>query len=79
MERSFPGRIPRLFEMETRDSSGVDSAAAFARLLQQVKPVFELLRTVKIGSASASADVQLGAGEFTPRRQSPAVPVRKMA
>ena len=61
-----------------RTSGKVNSAALFARLLKQAKPMFGLLRTVKIGSASASADAQLGAGEFTPRRESSPLAVRRM-
>ena len=46
--------------MEMYDSGRVNSAAPFARLLKQAKPVFGLLATVRIAPPSASADGQPG-------------------
>ena len=58
-------------------SGGVDAADAFASPLKHVKAVFGQLTTGKISPPSASADGQRRAGEFTPPRQSLAVPVGK--
>ena len=46
--------------MEVRHSASVNSAARFARLLQQAKTLFGLLTTVKIGPPFASVDGQPG-------------------
>ena len=44
--------------METHHSGRVNSAAPFARLLKQAKPVFTQLATAKISLPSAEADGQ---------------------
>ena len=42
------GRIPGVFETEAHPRGRVDSAALFARVLEQAKPVLELPTTAKI-------------------------------
>ena len=46
--------------MEMHPCGRVHSDAPFARLLEQAKPVFGLLATVRIAPPSASADGQPG-------------------
>ena len=65
--------------METHHGGRVNSAAHPARLLKQVKPAFGLLTTVRIGPPSGfSRRATRRTEEFTPRRQSSPVAVRKM-
>ena len=66
-----------LFEMEIHQSGRVNSAAPFARLLKQAKTgVWATCNPQNWPTVRFSGRAIRRAGEFTPRRQSSAVPVR---